>query len=79
MKYVNREMKIDQIIGYFNDKKINLLPPFQRGSVWKINHRLKLIENMVKERPIPAIFFISRNRDRNSATTSSMVNSAWRA
>jgi Protein of unknown function DUF262 len=56
MKYVNREMKIDQIIAYFNDKKINLLPPFQRGSVWKIHHRRKLIENMVKERPIPAIF-----------------------
>lgn len=56
MKYVNREMKIDQIIGYFNDKKINLIPPFQRGSVWTPLLRRKLIENMVQARPIPAVF-----------------------
>lgn len=56
MKYVNREFKIDQIIGYFNDRKINLIPPFQRGSVWKLPLRKKLLENMVQERPIPAIF-----------------------
>jgi len=56
MKYVNREMRIDQIISYFNDRKINLIPPFQRGSVWKLDLRRKLIENMVQERPIPAIF-----------------------
>jgi uncharacterized protein with ParB-like and HNH nuclease domain len=56
MKYVNREMKVDQIIAYFNDKKINLVPPFQRGSVWKTEHRRRLIENMIQERPIPAIF-----------------------
>jgi uncharacterized protein with ParB-like and HNH nuclease domain len=56
MKYVNREMKIDQIVGYFNEKKINLIPPFQRGTVWPITFRRKLIQNMVQARPIPAIF-----------------------
>jgi hypothetical protein len=56
MKYVNREMKIDQIIGYFNAKKINLIPPFQRGTVWPLATRRRLIENMVCSRPIPAIF-----------------------
>jgi hypothetical protein len=56
MKYVNREMKIDQIIAYFNDKKFNLIPPFQRGSVWKLPMRKRLIQNMVRARPIPAIF-----------------------
>ncbi|MGO9317637.1 MAG: DUF262 domain-containing protein [Terracidiphilus sp.] len=56
MKYVNREMKVDQIIGYFNQKKINLIPPFQRGTVWQLALRRKLIENMVQERPIPAVF-----------------------
>ena len=63
MKYVNREMKIDQIIGYFNDKKINLIPPFQRGSVWNPNLRRKLIENMVQARPIPAIFLYKQEDD----------------
>jgi Protein of unknown function DUF262 len=60
MKYANTEMKIDQIIGYFNDKKISLIPPFQRGSVWKLPLRRKLIENVVKERPIPAIFLYKK-------------------
>jgi Protein of unknown function DUF262 len=56
MKYVNREMKIDQIIAYFNDKKFSLIPPFQRGTVWKLPMRKRLIQNMVQARPIPAIF-----------------------
>lgn len=56
MKYVNREMKIDQIIGYFNQNKINLIPPFQRGTVWNLATRQKLIVNMIEARPIPAIF-----------------------
>jgi hypothetical protein len=62
MKYVNREMKIDQIIGYFNERKISLIPPFQRGSVWKLPLRRKLIENMVQERPIPAIFLYKQEQ-----------------
>ena len=56
MKYVNREMKIDQIVAYFNDKKFSLIPPFQRGTVWKLPMRRKLIQNMVRACPIPAIF-----------------------
>jgi hypothetical protein len=56
MKYVNREMKIDQIIGYFNSQKINLIPPFQRGTVWNLPTRKKLLVNMIQARPIPAVF-----------------------
>ena len=56
MKYVNREMKIDQIISYFNQHKINLIPPFQRGTVWTLPTRQKLMENMIQIRPIPAVF-----------------------
>ncbi|MFY9904529.1 MAG: DUF262 domain-containing protein [Terriglobales bacterium] len=56
MEYHNREMKVDQIIGYFNKHKINLIPPFQRGIVWTLPTRQKLIVNMIKARPIPAIF-----------------------
>src|SRR5579883_2945510 len=56
MDYSNSEMKIDQLIGYFNEKKINLIPPFQRGHVWKLKARQRLMENIVMGRPIPAIF-----------------------
>jgi hypothetical protein len=56
MKYVNREIKVDQIIAYFNQHKINLIPPFQRGTVWSLPTRQKLLLNMIQARPIPAIF-----------------------
>ncbi len=56
MIYANREMKVDQLIGYFNAGKISLIPPFQRGSVWRLPMRQRLIANMVNRRPIPAIF-----------------------
>ena len=56
MDYDNREMKIDQIISYFNQHKINLIPPFQRGTVWNLETRQKLLVNMIQRRPIPAVF-----------------------
>jgi hypothetical protein len=56
MQYRNSEMKLDQLIGYFNDDKINLIPPFQRGHVWTAALRRKLMKNIVNGLPIPAIF-----------------------
>lgn len=56
MKYSNSQMKLDQLIGYFNDGKINLIPPFQRGRVWTLPTRKRLMRNIVSGRPIPAIF-----------------------
>ena len=56
MIYKNGEMKVDQLIGYFNSNKISLIPPFQRGTVWSLPMRRKLIENMLRRYPIPAVF-----------------------
>jgi hypothetical protein len=56
MQYTNSQMKLDALIGYFNTNKINLIPPFQRGRAWKLPARRRLLENIVKGRPIPAIF-----------------------
>ncbi|MGA3288568.1 MAG: DUF262 domain-containing protein [Bacteroidota bacterium] len=56
MDYKNSEMKIDQLIGYLNDGKINLSPAFQRGHVWNLNLRRKLLKNILDRKPIPAIF-----------------------
>ena len=56
MKYQNLDMKIDQFVAYVNSDKINLIPSFQRGHVWKLPTRRKLIANVVNGRPIPAIF-----------------------
>ena len=56
MKFKNSEMKIDQLVSYLNEEKINLSPAFQRGHVWKPATRRKLLRNIVLGRPIPAIF-----------------------
>lgn len=56
MNYRNTEMKLDQLVNYFNEEKINLSPAFQRGHVWPVKTRRKLIANIVQGRPIPAIF-----------------------
>jgi hypothetical protein len=56
MDYRNTETKLDQLVGYFNEKKINLSPIFQRGRVWNLKMRGELIKNIIRRRPIPAIF-----------------------
>ena len=56
MKYVNSELSVEQIVTAFNQGQISLIPPFQRGSVWKLPARQALIRNMVMARPIPAVF-----------------------
>lgn len=56
MNYRNAEMKIDQLVSYLNEEKINLSPAFQRGHVWKLIDRKKLLRNIVLGKPIPAIF-----------------------
>ena len=56
MDYRNTETKLDQLVGYFHEKKINLSPIFQRGHVWTLKMRRELIKNILRRRPIPAIF-----------------------
>jgi len=56
MDYINSEMKIDAFVSYINDAKINLSPAFQRGHVWTLKQRRKLLKNIVMGKPIPAIF-----------------------
>src|SRR5207253_3076052 len=56
MIYRNSELRLDQIVTYLNDQKINLSPVFQRGHVWSLPVRQKLVKNIVLGKPIPAIF-----------------------
>ncbi|MGH9738627.1 MAG: DUF262 domain-containing protein [Candidatus Acidiferrales bacterium] len=57
MKYDNKEMTINELVSSFNQHRINLIPPFQRNTVWTLKKRQKLITNMLSKKPIPAIFF----------------------
>ena len=61
MNFKNTEIKIDQIVSYLNDSKINLSPVFQRGHVWSVKQRSGLIKNILLGRPIPAIFLFKKS------------------
>ncbi len=56
MIYRNSELRLDQIVTYLNEEKINLSPVFQRGHVWTLTVRKRLIKNILQGKPIPAIF-----------------------
>ena len=68
MEYKNAEMKVLELANAFRDGTISLIPPFQRGRVWSKPTRRKLIENMVRGRPIPAIFLYKDTVSEDSST-----------
>lgn len=63
MNYENTEIKLDSLIGYLEQRKINLSPVFQRGRAWSLPMRQELIKNIVLHRPIPAIFLYKEESD----------------
>jgi hypothetical protein len=56
MDYSNSQTKLEILVQYFNEERMNLIPLFQRPRVWKLKMRKELIKNIVNGRPIPAIF-----------------------
>jgi hypothetical protein len=56
MDYSNSQTKLEVLVQYFNESRMNLTPIFQRPRVWPIRMRRELIKNIVNGRPIPAIF-----------------------
>jgi uncharacterized protein with ParB-like and HNH nuclease domain len=56
VKYQLNQLKIEQLVGYFNDEVIDLTPPFQRGRVWSLKMRQSLLKNILQGKPVPAIF-----------------------
>lgn len=78
MNYRNTEIKLAALVSYFNEGTINLNPVFQRGQVWPIELRRKLIENMVMGRPIPAIFLYKDTQGSSSKYTYNILDGKQR-
>jgi len=58
------KIRIDQkvlaltyLLGLINDKKLNLMPDFQRNKVWDDKRKSLLIESLMLRIPIPAFYF----------------------
>lgn len=67
MKYFPDSLKIGELIAYFQEGKIGLVPPFQRGRVWSLKLRQKLLVNIVAGKPIPAIFLYKEATSEESS------------
>lgn len=54
---------ITDLINLYEDNLLNLEPGFQRQSVWSERDRCKLIDSILRNYPLPAIFLYRRNED----------------
>ena len=53
------------LCNLYRGGNLNLKPGFQRQSVWKERDRAKLIDSILRNYPLPAIFFYRRNENGN--------------
>jgi hypothetical protein len=66
MNYQLYQLKIEQLVSYFQQSAINLSPAFQRGRVWNLTLRKRLLENILQGKPIPAVFLYKKpSKERN--------------
>lgn len=54
---------VHDLVHLYNNKQLNLNPGFQRNSVWGVKDRAKLIESIVRNYPVPAIFLYRREEN----------------
>ena len=57
------EKNINELLLLYKDGQLNLEPGFQRQSVWKEPDRAKLIDSILRNYPLPAIFLYERQQD----------------
>lgn len=54
---------IQDLVNLFEKKHLNLEPGFQRKSVWQERDRAKLLDSIIRNYPLPAIFLYRNQRD----------------
>jgi 5-methylcytosine-specific restriction endonuclease McrA len=54
---------VTDIVNLFREDLLNLQPGFQRKSVWSERDRSKLIDSILRNYPLPAVFFYRRADD----------------
>ncbi len=64
LHYETATKTVTDIVNLFEKDQLNLSPAFQRDSVWQERDRAKLIESIIRNYPLPAIFlYCSKNDD----------------
>lgn len=54
---------ITDLVNLYDDRQLNLEPGFQRQSVWQEPQRRKLIDSILRNYPLPAIFLYVREEE----------------
>lgn len=63
LSHISNQITVHDLVHRFNNKQLNLNPGFQRNSVWTTKDRVKLIESVINNYPIPAIFLYRREEN----------------
>lgn len=62
MKYKSSEWTIEKLISLYEEKKLNLNPPYQRNDIWSAFTKKKLIDSIKTGYPLPT-FFLHKKKD----------------
>lgn len=54
---------VTDIVNLRENGQLNLQPSFQRDSVWSVRDRAKLIDSILRNYPLPAVFFYRREEE----------------
>ncbi|MBS1733621.1 MAG: DUF262 domain-containing protein [Bacteroidetes bacterium] len=56
MNFSFEEWTLKKLIEIYDSKKLNLNPPYQRGDIWTLPAKKKLIDSIKLDYPLPAFF-----------------------
>jgi hypothetical protein len=54
---------ISDLLKIYEEKRLNLSPPYQRNEVWTAKAQQKLLESILKGKPIPSFFLLKKAED----------------
>jgi hypothetical protein len=63
LRHTSDRKLIQELVNHYQQGSLNLEPGFQRDSVWREKDRAKLIDSIVRNYPLPAIFLYRRHED----------------
>jgi glycosyltransferase involved in cell wall biosynthesis len=63
LHHVSNQITVHDLIHRYNNNQLNLTPGFQRRSVWSLKDRSKLIESIIRNYPLPAVFLYRREEN----------------
>jgi len=60
MNYDLETWKISELLKLYEEKHLDLSPPYQRNEVWTAKAQQKLLESILKGKPIPSFFLLKK-------------------